>query len=402
MNIGEQTLLAILVALIAGIAAGRLWAGLVRRTKREGAPRGPSSIHYILGLDLLASRQIDRAVSELTKAARANTEATEIYLILGNLLREKGQLERAIQIHQSILHRPGLAASERTHALLCLGMDFKRAGFRNRAMDTFNEVVAIEPDNAYALRNLVKIHEEEQAWETALHAHAKLSRVTGEEEDSTLRAFLYEQIGQAAWRASEEPRARRAFDESVRSDPELPPAYLHHGDLLAAKDRFEEAEAKWMELTKVAPRFAYLAFDRLEAVREKLGRSGTMEALYRRVIALDEADWRARLSLARLLHGRGELDEAFALLFEAVRNNPHALAVHLEAWKLLSAVDGASEWTTRYLKEVAGAAFFLDPFVCIKCNYRANGLLWRCPHCQEWNSFVEERLERMDQKDDSD
>ena len=402
MNFEEQTLLAILVTLIVGIAAGRLWEWLVRRRKREGVSHGPSSIHYILGLDLLASRQIDRAVSELTKAARANTEATEIYLILGNLLREKGQLDRAIQIHQSILHRPGLAASERTHALLCLGMDFKRAGFRNRAMDTFNAVVAIEPNNAYALKNLVKIHEEEQDWETALHAYAELSRVTGEEENATLRAFLYEQIGQSASRASEESRAQRAFDESVRSNPELPPAYLHHGDLLAATNRLEEAEAKWMELTKVAPQFAYLAFDRLEAVREKLGRSATMEALYRMVIELDEADWRARLSLARLLHGRGKLDEAFTLIFEAVRNNPHALAVHLEAWKLLSAADGESEWTMRYLKEVADAAFFLDPFVCIKCNYRTNGLLWRCPHCQEWNSFVEERLERMDQKDDSD
>jgi lipopolysaccharide biosynthesis regulator YciM len=399
MDIGEQTLLAVLVALVAGIAAGRLWAELVHRTRRQGVSHGRSSIHYILGLDLLASRQIDRAVSELIEAARENTEATEIYLILGNLLREKGQLERAIQIHQSILHRPGLPASERTHALLCLGMDFKRAGFRNRAMETFNEVVALEPNNAYALRNLVKIHEEEQDWEKALDSYAKLSRVTGE-EDSTLRAFLYDQIGQAAWRASEEQRALRAFDESARSDPTLPPAYLHHGDLLLAEDRREEAEAKWMELTKVSPQFAYLVFDRLEEVRSKLGRSDEMETLYRRVIELDDTDWRARLSLARLVHERGDLDAAFDLLFEAVRNNPHALAVHLEAWKLLSAIDGASGWTKRYLEEVSHAAFFLDPFVCIKCNYRANGVLWRCPHCQEWNSFVEERLERLDQKDD--
>ena len=143
MNVEEQTLLVLLVAFVAGVALGRFWAS-ARASHRADRRRGTSSIHYILGLDFLASRQIDRAVSELTIAARKDTDAIEIYLILGNLLREKGQLERAIQIHQSILHRPGLSGDERAHARLCLGMDFKRAGFRNRAMDTFHEVVALE------------------------------------------------------------------------------------------------------------------------------------------------------------------------------------------------------------------------------------------------------------------
>ena len=39
-----------------------------------------------------------------------------------------------------------------------------------------------------------------------------------------------------------------------------------------------------------------------------------------------------------------------------------------------------------------GAVFFLDPHVCLKCHYRSTELLWQCPHCHEWNSFVEERI----------
>ena len=89
---------------------------------------------------------------------------------------------------QSILHRPSISASERAHALLCLGMDFRKAGFRNRAMDTFRKVVELEPSNAYALRNLIKIHEEEHDWEQALSMEEKLSRATGN-SDSTLGRF---------------------------------------------------------------------------------------------------------------------------------------------------------------------------------------------------------------------
>ena len=397
MNLPDETLLFVLVAFAAGVALGRFWTAIRTTRGAKADARRQSSIHYILGLDHLASRQIDRAVVELTKAARENTEATEIYLILGNLLREKGQIERAIQIHQSILHRPGLPANERAHALLCLGMDFKKAGFRYRAMDTFREVVALEPRNAYALRNLVKIHEEEQEWEKALSLQEELAKVTGT-DDSTLRAFLYDQIGQAAAGAGDEPKAVRAFEESMRAEVRVPAAYLHYGDLLESGGRPEEAEAQWSRLARENPPNAHLAFERLQRVRAKLGKSEKMEKLYQDVIREDEGDWRARLALSRLRRRQGRGEEGFDLLLEAVRRNPHALAVHIEVWGFLGtdAASAPGARLARYLEEVSNAVFFIDPYVCIKCNYRANGILWRCPHCQEWNTFVEERLETVE------
>ena len=109
MHVEEQVLLVVLITFAIGVAVGRYWSKS-QAGGRMNRRRDASSIHYILGLDFLASRQIDRAITELTAAARKDTEAIEIYLILGNLLREKGQLERAIQIHQSVLHRPGLSS----------------------------------------------------------------------------------------------------------------------------------------------------------------------------------------------------------------------------------------------------------------------------------------------------
>ena len=394
MDVEEQTLLVLLVAFVAGVALGRFWAS-ARASHRADRRKDASSIHFILGLDFLASRQIDRAVSELTIAARKNTDAIEIYLILGNLLREKGQLERAIQIHQSILHRPGLSGDEHAHALLCLGMDFKRAGFRNRAMDTFQEVVELEPDNAYALSNLIKIYEAEQDWERALATQEKLCQDTGE-LDTTLKAFLYDQIGQAAAQAEEGPSAERAFDDAIRTDPHVSAPHLHYGDMLESQGRLEEAETKWLTLASDNPRLAYLVFDRLQRVRERLGRSETMVSLFKRVIDEDDNDWRAHLALARVEMKRGETDDAFSLLMDAVHTNPHALAVHLEVWRALVSMNERPARVQTYLDEVAQSAFFLDPYICMKCNYRANGILWRCPHCQEWNTFVEERVETVD------
>lgn len=394
MNVGEQTLLVILVAFVAGVALGRLWAraGSQRRTARE---RPAASIHYILGLDFLASRQVDRAIRELTLAARANTDASEIYLIVGNLLREKGQLERAIQVHQSVIHRPGLSRAERAHALLCLGMDFKRAGFHQRALDTLQRVIDIDPDNTYALSHLVKIYEAEQHWERALETQEKLLQVTGE-TDPTVRAFLHDQIGQAALRAGTTRLAARAFEDAVRIAPHVPPPYLHHGDMLESQGQLERAEAKWLALAHGYPQLAHLVFDRLERVRTKFGRHETMAELYESVIENDDNDWRAHVALARLRADPETKDEAFDLLMSAVRANPHALAVHLEVWRSLVDDDERAGRIHTYLDEVGRSAYFLDPYVCTNCSYRANGILWRCPHCQEWNTFVEERVETVD------
>jgi lipopolysaccharide biosynthesis regulator YciM len=55
-------------------------------------------------------------------------------MILGNLYREKGQVGKAITLHQNLLQRPNLSKLEHAYVLLCLGLDYKRGGFVDRAL----------------------------------------------------------------------------------------------------------------------------------------------------------------------------------------------------------------------------------------------------------------------------
>ena len=161
-------LLAFLVALLLGIATGKAW----ERYKLKGwqwidRRKARESPHYILGLNFLVSNQLDLAIEELTKAAGLNDDALEIDLILGNLYREKGQVSKSIQVHQSLLQRPRLTPLEHAHVLLCLGLDYKRGGFVDRAFEAFSEVARLDPENKYALLNLEKLHEEQHQWKEA-------------------------------------------------------------------------------------------------------------------------------------------------------------------------------------------------------------------------------------------
>ena len=112
--------------LIFGVLLGRTWA-LSRHRRRDGSRYGDHP-HYLLGLNYLISNQPDLALAELTKAVKGETDAIEAYLALGNLFREKGQVERAIDIHKSLLHRPNLTDLGRTQALFSLALDFQDRG----------------------------------------------------------------------------------------------------------------------------------------------------------------------------------------------------------------------------------------------------------------------------------
>jgi hypothetical protein len=80
------------------------------------------------------------------------------------------------------------------------------------------------------------------------------------------------------------------------------------------------------------------------------------------------------------------------MLFEALVHNPHALALHQAIWQTLSALNLPPPLVDRYIELARDAVFYLDPHVCVRCRYRSTELLWQCPQCHEWNTFVEERI----------
>jgi lipopolysaccharide biosynthesis regulator YciM len=389
-------LLAGLIALLAGLAIGKAWE---RYKLRDGRwidrRRARESPHYILGLNFLVSNQIDLAIEELSKAAQLDADALEIHMILGNLYREKGQVGRAINVHQTLLRRPRLSRLEHAYVLLCLGLDFKRGGFVDRALEAFNEVLRLDATNQYALVNLEKLYEEQHQWQEAHRTREQLARVTETGEQPRTQAilsFLENELGLEAMKRQAWSEAAHRFERAIDLDPKVVPAYLNLGDVRQAEERLADAVAMWERVIAVAPERAYLTFDRLAAAYPMVGTADRFPSLCRRLIGANPQDWRARLALARYLASTGSVNEGLMLLFEALVHNPHALTIHQAIWHSLAELDLERGLVERYVELTRHAVFYLDPHVCIRCRYRSTELLWQCPHCHEWNTFVEERI----------
>ena len=386
----DTALLAVLLAAIAGLLAGRAWAAARRRGDSRDRPPYRVSPHYTQGLHYVAAGQRELAISELGKVAREDPEALEVLQILGNLLRETGQVEKAIQVHQGLLARADLTRAERSYALASLGTDFRMAGFLDRATRTFEEVLEVDPKSIHALVGMQKLHEDQRQWKEAYTVQTRLSRLR-KTDDSLVLGHLQAEMGREALEAGRVEAAEKAFRTALSLDRRVFPAHLGLADCQAGRDP-RQAAAILEDAVQTAPERAYLAFDRLARAYAESGEPSRFVSLCEQTIRQDPRDWRARLALARHLGREGRHEEAFGLLLRAVEANPQVLLPHLEMWRTLRAMGLDGDIVDRYIAVAEESAFYRDPHVCTACRYRADDMLWRCPHCHEWNTFVEERL----------
>ncbi len=385
----DSGLLAAGLAALAGLAAGRAWAK-ARRRDLFGRSAFRSSPHYTQGLHYLAAGETHRAMSELGKVARDEPEAFEILLVLGNLHRDTGQVERAMQIHQGLVERGDLSRAERAHALVCLGADQRAAGFIDRATRTFEDVLEMEPRNIHALAGLQNLHEEQRRWREAFEIQTRLGRLRKSDEGLVL-GHIQAEIGREALAAGRTEEAEKAFRTALALDKRVFPAHLGLADIALASDP-RRAASVLQEAMAVAPERAYLAFERLARAYSASGEPSRFVTLCESILTRDPRDWRARLALARHLRAGGRPDEAYGLLLRALNENPHVLLVHLEVWRTLRDLGVDDEPVARYVVACEESVFYRDPHICTRCRYRADDMLWRCPHCHQWNTFVEERL----------
>jgi lipopolysaccharide assembly protein B len=382
----------VIVVLLAGIMLGRAWWYITSREEKlhkSRLIRGSSS--YLLGMNYLISNQPDLAIMELSRAAKQDPDAVEVQIVLGNLYREKGQSERAIQIHKSVLERRSISPSERNLAQFCLGLDYKSSGFVDRSIEIFEELLEIDRNDERVFKNLIKLYDEVGQLDKAYRMQQELIRLQRTDEYSVL-ALLEVQMGKKHMDAGDLEQAEKRFTRAIDLEPKTYPAYLYHGDLERLRGNPKRAVELWERMVRSNYKRAHLAFQRLQKAYKELKEPERMEALLSEVMDKNKYDWRSRVFLAHIHKEQGDDLSAYQLLKDAARMNPHSLAIHQRVWKLFSEGGLDAPMMEDYIQLTEENIFFLDPFVCIECGYRTTEYLWKCPHCHSYESFVEVRM----------
>ncbi len=190
------------------------WLGRRGHAKRSGEKVNELSSDYFRGLNYLLNEEQDKALEVFLRLAEYNRDTVETHLALGNLFRKRGEVDRAIRLHQHLVSRPGLSDEMKTVALLELGEDYMRAGLLDRAETLFSDLVAMDALAPSALRHLIAIYQHEREWHKAIDHARRLEGLNGEDESAMIAQFyceLAEQSRQHGARTEAREYLREAF-----------------------------------------------------------------------------------------------------------------------------------------------------------------------------------------------
>ena len=318
----------------------------VRRLTRafKGVTHAMKDVDAILRSALLATldRDLDRAEALLSQAVRIDSSGVESFLALGRLFRMRGEVGRAIRIHQNLLLRSDLSNEQRVDVLIDLAADFRQGGFLRRAIATYEEVLSRDAKSAVALRALSELLVDAREFPRALEVARRSARSEGD-RSGRREAEIQVEMAIAARREGRNDDARKAVKRAIRKNRRLARAWILLGELEAERGRNKAALAAWVRVPEIDPASAPQVYPQLESAYASLGRGRDFEALLRGRLEALEDDAAARLALARTLAARGEFDEAVAELRHLTERDPDDLEACAELGRILLAESREAE-----------------------------------------------------------
>ncbi len=351
--------------------------------KRENLPDA-----YFQGLNYLLNEQPDKAIEVFTRMAEVDADTVETHFALGSLFRRRGEVERAIRIHQNLIARPSLSRSQRVQALLALGEDYLRAGLLDRAENLFQEVVESGEHVVEALSHLLDLYQQEKEWDRARTVAERLSGLTGQPMQQMVAQFYCEQAEQAMSKGDRN-RARSLIKRALSSDSACVRASLLQG-------RLEQQSGNHRGALKAFQRVRYQDVDYLPEVLQpmelcyrELGREQDYLA-YLQAVQQDYHGVSLLLAIAEQIQHREGEHAAARFLEQQLRKRPsvRGLSRLLQLNMDPEDADAATEPVLPVLQELFAALLEAKPsYRCGRCGFAGRTLHWHCPSCRGWSTI---------------
>ena len=367
---------------------------------------------YFRGLNFLLNEEPDRAIDAFVEVAKLDPETTELHFALGSLFRRRGEMERAIRVHQSLLSRADLPISEREHAQHELAQDYLKAGMLDRAEEAF----AVLKDTSFglaSLRALIRIYESEHDWTRAISAVQELRKLADEpvpqlvhyhcEQAQAALAMKPPQVELAQEALAQAERAADATRADPSSAARVRVALIHASIAGAAQQTLAQREYL-QSVLKTAPEFAGLVAEQLiqnyAKNHEAVQGLALLQLHHQQYPSLDLFN-----VVFRALRAQQGVAVAWAFARQTLQANPSLLGLDRLLEAELAYVD---ESKAPIESPLAGPDLALlrrlinrhsqrlDRYTCRTCGFQAKRYYWQCPGCNSWETYKPRRMEELE------
>jgi lipopolysaccharide biosynthesis regulator YciM len=373
-------LLLLPLAAISGWFAARQDQRIKSRKCGADIPSG-----YFKGLNLLLNEQPDKAIEVFIKVLEVDTETVETHLMLGNLFRRRGEIERATRIHQNLIARPKLDRYQRSQALFELAQDYLKAGLLDRAENLLLEYAEVERDPEPALRQLLYVYQQEKEWNQAIATAKRLARASGKSTDEMIAHFLCEQAEEEISKDNIE-QASILLKQALSKDPSSVRSNILRGQIARDDGDCDKAIRYWTKIESQDRRYIPEVLDQLaECYKEIDNQAGWFELL-NNSLKKDRAI-PVMLKLAEEIESRQGTTAAREFVIEELRQQPslHGLArmIHLSALEATGQSKSDLETLQAMIERVLKSRM---TYLCEHCGFRGTAMHWQCPGCKHWNT----------------
>jgi len=345
---------------------------------------------YMKGLNYVLNEEPDRAVEVFTRMAELDDEALETHFALGSLFRKRGEVDRAIRVHENLMTRPALTQAQKNQAEAALAEDFLSAGLFDRAESMFLTLCDSSEFRLHALKRLRRIYEVTRDWEQAVKISRDLDKLNGKQStpsDETAHvAHYYCEMAEEAWRQKDIRKAQAMLKQAESGRRRTVRSTWVRANILRDEDKPGDAITLYREVIKTSPD---LLVEVLPRLAESHRAGGTTDELsgYLRELLEREGNSVAAIAMSAVRDPTIENPEAMNALQLFVAADP-TLSGLIGAERFEAADDAQRRTIINQVRDALRKIVTARPgYVCRECGYACLVMQWQCPGCHTWESI---------------
>jgi len=364
------------------------WKSARKHYKELQQQRSEVSVRFVRGINYLLSEEPDKALDVFLNYPEVDEYTANTLLLLGNLFRNRGEINRALRVHQNLVARPGLSKGQRASAMLALGEDFFAAGMLDRAESVFTEILKNDPKCADACEPLRDIYEQLHEWDKAIEI-TECAQQRSKTDRGRLIAHYYCELAGLAVQQGNLFNADEAVKRAAKAFPSSARVLVLNGDISLARGEREEALKRYQQAITQDNRLLGTLFKSLlQAFRQP----AEMERLYAFVQQTFAQTQDVRLFgyLLQLAQKLGKLSEMGAQVDAHLQKGKPSLSTIAASVDVLTV-----QWEQEHNCQIAPLQIALHrlastqaAFQCGHCGYKMHDYLWRCPACHQWDTVA--------------
>jgi lipopolysaccharide biosynthesis regulator YciM len=345
--------------------------------------------HYIKGLNYFLNDQPDEAIDTFISALDVNSETLETHLALGSLLRKRGEVGRAIKIHQNLLARPGLPEARSQQVQLELARDYMKSGLLDRAEVLLQELSEITTGlmKINCLQHLIEIYRDEKEWLKGIEAVSRLSskrfyRLS--EEWRIVQSHFYCELAQRSLTKTEYLDCRKYIKAAMAADKGSVRASLILAELEERLGQYREAIKSLKQVPFQDPEFMPEIIPRLVNCYKQQGNEQELKVVLEGLLE-SHSNSAVVLALAEIMARHNNKAESIQFIADHVESIPT-----LNVVRAMLSLQLESENQNLSLGMAEAAVSNLQKhrprYRCYSCGFGGKQMHWLCPGCKSWGT----------------